>query len=107
MGPRILVVKRGEYGAFLFQGDEVFVATAYPLSNVQDPTGAGDTFAGGFVGHLARSAEIDDAALRAAVIYGSVMGSFSVEGFGLERLMKLTAAEIDQRFKAFRKLSEF
>lgn len=107
MGPRILVVKRGEYGAFLFQGEEVFAATAFPLSNVVDPTGAGDTFAGGFVGALARAPEIDDAALRRAVIFGSVMGSFSVEGFGLERLQKLTTSEVESRFAAFRRLSEF
>jgi len=107
MGPRILVVKRGEYGALLFQGKDVFAATAFPLSNVVDPTGAGDTFAGGFVGSLAREAEIDDRALRRAVIHGSVMGSFSVEGFGLERLQKLTQPEIESRFAAFRRLSEF
>ena len=107
MGPRILVVKRGEYGAFLFQGEDVFAATAFPLSNVVDPTGAGDTFAGGFVGSLARAMEIDDRALRRAVIFGSVMGSFSVEGFGLDRLQRLTMAEIDERFAAFRRLRQF
>lgn len=107
MGPRILVVKRGEYGAFLFQGEDIFAATAFPLGSVVDPTGAGDTFAGGFVGHLARVPEIDDAALRRAVIFGSVMGSFSVEGFGLERLQRLAPAEIEERFLAFRRLAEF
>ncbi|MBI2893972.1 MAG: sugar kinase [Deltaproteobacteria bacterium] len=107
LGPRILVVKRGEYGALLFQGPETFAATAFPLSSVVDPTGAGDTFAGGFIGSLAREGEITERALRRAVIYGSVVGSFSVEGFGLERLETLTAAEIDHRFAAFRKLVDF
>lgn len=107
MGPRILVVKRGEYGAILFQGEQLFAATAFPLGNVVDPTGAGDTFAGGFVGSLAGAGDIDDRALRRAVIFGSVMGSFSVEGFGLERLQRLTMGEIEERFAAFRKLSEF
>lgn len=107
MGPRILVCKRGEYGALLFQGEDIFAATAFPLANVLDPTGAGDTFAGGFVGALAQNTEIDDRALRRAIVFGSVMGSFSVEGFGLERLQKLTWGEIEERFAAFRRLSEF
>lgn len=108
LGPKILVVKRGEYGALLFQsGGDTFAATAYPLASVVDPTGAGDTFAGGFIGSLARETEIGDRALRRAVIYGSVVGSFSVEGFGLERLQTLTSQEIDHRFEAFRRLVDF
>jgi fructose-1-phosphate kinase PfkB-like protein len=107
MGPRILVVKRGEYGALLFEGTEIFSATAYPLAAVVDPTGAGDTFAGGFVGSLARESEITERSIRRAMIYGSVLGSFSVEGFGLERLETLTMQEIEERFSAFRRLVDF
>ena len=107
MGPRTLVVKRGEYGALLFRDGRVFHAPSFLLEEVRDPTGAGDSFAGGLVGSLAETESLDDAALRRAMIYGSVLGSFTVEQFGVERLRCLTRAEIDQRYRAFRDLTAF
>jgi sugar/nucleoside kinase (ribokinase family) len=113
MGPRILIVKRGEYGAILFQGDRYFVAPAYLLDQVLDPTGAGDCFAGGFFGYLAgcglapEQARTDERELRRAVIYGSVMGSFCCEQFGVDRFRTLTRAEIDGRFQEFKSFTEF
>jgi len=107
LGPRIVVVKRGEYGASLFAAGSVFSAPGYPLDEVRDPTGAGDTFAGGFMGHLARSGDLSEANLRRAVIYGSVMASFAVEEFGLERLLLLRPQEIETRFREFKSLTHF
>jgi len=107
MGPPTVVIKRGEYGALLFSGSRVFCAPGFLLEQVHDPTGAGDSFAGGFVGALAECGAADDAALRRAMIYGSVMGSFTVERFGVERLRGLTRAEIDARYRAFRDLTSF
>jgi len=101
-GPRALVVKRGEYGAALVTSDTYFAIPAYPLESVFDPTGAGDTFAGGFMGYLASQEKLDDAAMRRAMIFGSVMASFNVEEFGTERVRRLTPAEINQRFSAFK-----
>lgn len=101
LGPRILVVKRGEYGAALFAPDGVFFSPAFPLDNVEDPTGAGDTFAGGFLGHLADSGKTDIETLKKAVVTGSVMASFTVEKFGTERLQVLSSGEIKQRIKVF------
>jgi sugar/nucleoside kinase (ribokinase family) len=106
-GPRILVVKQGSYGALLFTPSSIFSAPAYPLEKVLDPTGAGDSFAGGFTGYLAQSQKRDEDELRRAVIYGSVMASFAVEDFSLERLKKLTLKEIEERFAAFRRLTQF
>jgi sugar/nucleoside kinase (ribokinase family) len=106
-GPKYVVVKRGEHGALLFAGDQVFAAPALPLAHVVDPTGAGDTFAGGFLGCVAREGKFDEAVLRRAVVCGSVMASFQVEDFGLDRLRRLTHTEIDGRFAAFRDLSFF
>lgn len=106
-GPKCVVVKRGEHGALLFTGDRTFAAPALPLTHVVDPTGAGDTFAGGFMGCVARHGSIDEAVLRRAVVCGSVMASFQVEDFGLDRLRSLTHMEIDGRFAAFRELSSF
>lgn len=107
MGPKILVVKKGEHGAMLFTDHTVFAIPAYPLEDVFDPTGAGDSFAGGFMGYLASNGEISDRNLRRAMIYGSVMASFNVEKFSMERLKTLTKDEIEQRFKSFKKLSHF
>jgi len=106
-GLRALVIKRGEYGATLFTQDGYFSAPAYPLESVFDPTGAGDTFAGGFMGYLAAQNDITDDALRRACIYGSVMASFNVEKFGTERVDALDYPEINQRFKAFKQMTHF
>jgi sugar/nucleoside kinase (ribokinase family) len=107
MGPRTLVVKRGEYGVLLFDQEELFAAPAYPLESVFDPTGAGDTFAGGFLGRLARSDSLDEEALRQAIVFGSVMGSFCVEDFGTRRLESLTQAEVIERYAMFKRLTHF
>ena len=106
-GLKAVVIKRGEYGATLFTKDNYFVVPAYPLESVFDPTGAGDTFAGGFMGYLASQAEINDDTLRRAMIYGSVMASFNVEKFGTERVDALDHAEINERFRAFKKMTHF
>ena len=106
-GPRSLVIKRGEYGALMYSDYETFAAPAYPLDSVYDPTGAGDTFAGGFMGYLANVNNLTESTLRQAMIFGSVMASFNVEEFSLNRLRNLTHAEIRDRFQAFRKLSHF
>ncbi len=112
MGPRMLVVKHGEYGATAFFGGKAsgigaktFRAPALPLDEVVDPTGAGDSFAGGFFGYLASQKELTPGSFRRAMFYGSVMGSFAVERFGTERLQQLTRAEIDARFEQFRELT--
>jgi sugar/nucleoside kinase (ribokinase family) len=107
LGPRALVVKRGEYGAGLFTPDSYFAIPAYPLESVFDPTGAGDTFAGGFMGYLASAATIDEAAMRRAMIFGSVMASFNVEEFGTDRVRRLTYEEINDRFRAFKQMTHF
>ena len=107
LGPRFVVIKRGEHGATLFSPESIFTAPAYPLDEVHDPTGAGDTFAGGFMGHLARTGDLSDANLRRAVAYGSVMGSFAVEEFGLRRLLRLTPGEIEARYREIKSLTHF
>ena len=107
MGPRTLVIKRGEYGACLFENDSIFFAPGYPLEEIRDPTGAGDTFAGGFMGYLGRAGEASLPNLRRALVYGSVMASFAVEEFGLARLLRLTPAEIEKRFKEFQRMTHF
>lgn len=106
-GPKAIVIKRGEYGAALFTEENYFAVPAYPLESVFDPTGAGDTFAGGFMGYLASQEKIDEAAMRRAMIYGSVMASFNVEEFGTERVDRLTHDEINQRFSDFKKFTHF
>ncbi|HEV2799347.1 MAG TPA: PfkB family carbohydrate kinase [Pyrinomonadaceae bacterium] len=106
-GPQALVIKRGEYGAALFTRDSYFAIPAYPLESVFDPTGAGDTFAGGFMGYLASHETIDDATMRRAMIYGSVMASFNVEEFGTERVDRLTHEEINERFRTFKRMTHF
>jgi sugar/nucleoside kinase (ribokinase family) len=108
MGPRVIVAKQGEYGASLFTGEDFFALPAYPLEDVFDPTGAGDSFAGGFLGYLAAQgpdAAQDDAELRRAMTYGSVLGSFCVEEFGTERVSRLTREEIDERYERFRHIT--
>ena len=105
MGPETLIIKKGEHGALLFCGEAVFSAPAYPLEDVVDPTGAGDTFLGGFAGHLARSGARSPEAMRQAVVVGSALASFAVEAFGPERLLEVTGADLDGRVEAFRALS--
>lgn len=106
-GLKAVVIKRGEYGATLFTRDGYFATPAYPLEGVFDPTGAGDTFAGGFMGYLASQKEINDDTLRRACVYGSVMASFNVEKFGTERVDALDYPEINERFKAFKTMTHF
>ncbi len=106
-GPKTLIVKRGEYGAAMFTKEEYFAIPAYPLESVFDPTGAGDTFAGGLMGYLASQEKLDEGALRRAMIFGSVMASFNVEEFGTERVQRLTHDEINQRFREFKRFTHF
>lgn len=106
-GPKALIVKRGEYGAALFTADSYFAIPAYPLESVFDPTGAGDTFAGGFMGYLSSQPKLDEAAMRRAMIFGSVMASFNVEEFGTARVQRLTQDEINERFRAFKQMTQF
>jgi len=107
LGPSTLVVKKGEHGVLMFNEEGSFAAPAYPLEDVFDPTGAGDTFAGGFLGYLAGAGRRGDAALRQAVVMGSALASFCVEAFGVERLLRLTRAEIDERYRRFKHLTHF
>jgi len=107
MGPSVLVVKKGEHGVLMFGEHGSFAAPAYPLEEVFDPTGAGDTFAGGFVGYLAAAGGRGEGVLRKAVIMGSTLASFCVEAFSLDRLLRLTRAEIDERFRLFKRLTHF
>jgi len=107
MGPRIVVIKRGEYGVLMFTEHAVFAVPAFPLEDVFDPTGAGDTFAGGLMGHLAANDNLEESAVRQAVVFGSVMASFTVEQFSLERLKELSYEEIQDRYLKFRLLTEF
>jgi sugar/nucleoside kinase (ribokinase family) len=107
LGPRVVVIKRGEHGATLFGPESIFTVPAYQLDEVHDPTGAGDTFAGGFMGHLARTGDLSDANLRRSAVYGSVMGSFAVEEFGLGRLLRLTPGEIESRYREIKNLTHF
>ncbi len=106
-GPHTVVIKRGEHGALLFDADGIFSAPAFPLPEVRDPTGAGDSFAGGFMASLARDDCVDPASLRRAVIYGAVMASFCVERFSLEAFRDLDAQAVAARFEAFRQLTRF
>jgi sugar/nucleoside kinase (ribokinase family) len=106
-GPKSLVIKRGEYGAVMMSSKSIFGAPAFPLDEVFDPTGAGDSFAGGFVGYLAATGNLGDDALRRAIVFGSAMASFNVSDFGLKRLASLTYPEIEERFREFRRLTHF
>jgi sugar/nucleoside kinase (ribokinase family) len=107
MGPKFLIVKKGEHGALLFHQDNVFFAPALPLEDVFDPTGAGDTFAGGFIGHLAKTKDISFDNMKTAIIVGSAMASFCVEKFGPIRLKEITKQDIDKRLRQFRELVNF
>lgn len=106
-GPKFVVIKKGEHGAFMFSESTIFFAPAYPLESVFDPTGAGDSFAGGFMGYLARSGDLSEASLRRAVVYGSALGSFAVEKFSVERLLEISAADIRGRVADFYQLVSF
>ncbi|MGZ8831471.1 MAG: PfkB family carbohydrate kinase, partial [Thermoanaerobaculia bacterium] len=107
LGPQTLVIKRGEYGVLMVTRNAIFAVPAYPLENVFDPTGAGDTFAGGFLGYLGSRREVHDRELRRAIIFGSVLASFTVEKFSLDRLREVTLRDIQQRYKDFRELTHF
>ncbi len=107
MGPKYLIIKNGEHGALLFHEKQVFFAPALPLEEVFDPTGAGDTFAGGFIGHLAKTKDISFENMKTAIIIGSAMASFCVEKFGTERLTELTKKDIDTRLDEFVQLVNF
>ena len=106
-GPSMVIIKKGEHGAFLFKEKSIFFAPAYPLEDVFDPTGAGDSFAGGFMGYVARTGDLSDASLRRAVIYGSAMGSFAVERFSVQRLLEINSSDIASRVADFRRLVAF
>ncbi|MGD9764786.1 MAG: PfkB family carbohydrate kinase [Candidatus Binatia bacterium] len=106
MGPKAVLIKRGEYGVIQFAGDAVFAVPAFPLEEVIDPTGAGDCFAGGFMGELARSGDLSLAGIRRAIVFGSVMGSFVVEDFGPRRLLQLSREDIDKRYRQFISLTD-
>jgi sugar/nucleoside kinase (ribokinase family) len=107
LGPKSIVLKRGEYGVLMVTPDAVFAAPAYPLENVFDPTGAGDTFAGGFLGYLASRTEMNERELRRAIIFGSVLASFTVERFSLDRLREITLQQVYDRYQEFRTLTHF
>ncbi len=107
LGLKTLIIKRGEYGVLMFNGASVFAAPAYPLEEVFDPTGAGDTFAGGFMGYLANTGDTSEAGIRQAIIFGSVMASFNVEDFSLNRMKSLGYKEIEERYRSFKTLTHF
>jgi sugar/nucleoside kinase (ribokinase family) len=107
MGPKFLVIKKGEHGALLFHGNQVFFAPALPLEEVFDPTGAGDTFAGGFIGHLAKTKDISFENMKTAIIIGSALASFCVEKFGTTRLREISANDITERIEEFVQLVHF
>jgi sugar/nucleoside kinase (ribokinase family) len=106
-GPKSVLIKRGEYGAILFSPESVFAVPAYPLEEVFDPTGAGDTFAGGLMGYLASTGERSEAGLRRAIVFGSVLASYVVEDFGGQRMRSLTLEDIEHRYRQFVALTEF
>ncbi|HWX76489.1 MAG TPA: PfkB family carbohydrate kinase [Candidatus Acidoferrales bacterium] len=107
MGPKAVLIKRGEYGVLQFSDSSVFATPAYPLEEVFDPTGAGDSFAGGFLGQLARSGDASQRGIRRAIVYGSVVASFTVEDFGVKRLTTLSLSEIEERYQRFIQLTDF
>lgn len=107
LGAKTLVIKRGEYGVLMVTKDAIFAAPAYPLENVFDPTGAGDTFAGGFLGYLASRRSIDDREFRRAIVFGSVLASFTVEKFSLDRLREISLSDIHQRYQDYRAVTHF
>jgi sugar/nucleoside kinase (ribokinase family) len=107
LGPKMLLVKRGEYGAALFTRDTYFAIPAFPLENVFDPTGAGDSFAGGFLGYIAQTGKLDDMSVRCGIIYGSIMASFNVEEFSCDRVRRLKPKEIRTRLEQFQEYTYF
>jgi len=107
LGPKTVIIKKGEHGALLFHGEEHFAAPSYPLEDIADPTGAGDSFAGGFIGYVASQDDISMATLRKAVVYGSVMASYNVEDFSLNRMRTLTPEDIAARYRAFQEIAHF
>jgi sugar/nucleoside kinase (ribokinase family) len=107
MGPKYLIIKKGEHGALLFGEGKIFAAPALPLEDVFDPTGAGDTFAGGFIGYMAKTGEISFANMKNAIIYGSALASFCVETFGTEKLKNLTEEALNERIQQFISLAKF
>ena len=107
MGPKMVLIKRGEYGVLQFSDSSMFATPAYPLEEVFDPTGAGDSFAGGFMGQLARSGDQSQGGLRRAIVYGTVVASFTVEDFGVKRLTELSMAEVEERYRRFVELTDF
>jgi sugar/nucleoside kinase (ribokinase family) len=107
MGPKYLIIKKGEHGALLFHGDHMFFAPALPLEEVFDPTGAGDTFAGGFMGYIASTQDISFESMKRAIINGSALASFCVEEFGTERLMNITKKDLEERIEEFVALTNF
>ena len=107
MGPKYVVIKKGEHGALIFYKDEMFFAPAMPLAEVFDPTGAGDTFAGGFTGYLAKTTDYSFESMKRAIIYGSCLASFCVEKFGTQRMEQLTKKEIDSRLQKFKSLTQY
>jgi sugar/nucleoside kinase (ribokinase family) len=107
LGAKTLIIKRGEYGVLMFNGSSIFAAPAYPLEEVFDPTGAGDTFAGGFMGYLANTGDTSEVGIRQAIIFGSVMASFNVEDFSLDRLKRLDYREIEGRYRGFKAMTHF
>jgi sugar/nucleoside kinase (ribokinase family) len=106
-GPKILIVKQGEYGALMFNGNSIFSAPAYPLEDIYDPTGAGDSFAGGLIGYLANTGELSEENIRKGIIFGSVLASFNVEAFSLERLYRISLDDIRGRYMEFKRLTHF
>jgi sugar/nucleoside kinase (ribokinase family) len=107
MGPKVVLVKRGEYGVLQFSDSSIFATPAYPLEEVFDPTGAGDSFAGGFLGQLARSGDLTQQGIRRAIVYGSVVASFTVEDFGVKRLASIGLHDIEERYRSFAQLTDF
>jgi sugar/nucleoside kinase (ribokinase family) len=107
MGPKVVLVKRGEYGVLQFSESSIFATPAYPLEEVFDPTGAGDSFAGGFLGQLARSGDLTQQGIRRAIVYGSVVASFTVEDFGVKRLVSIALQDIEERYRSFAQLTDF
>ena len=107
MGPKVVLIKRGEYGVLQFSDSSIFATPAYPLEEVFDPTGAGDSFAGGFLGQLARSGDLTQQGIRRAIVYGSVVASFTVEDFGVKRLASVALRDIEERYKSFAQLTDF
>jgi sugar/nucleoside kinase (ribokinase family) len=107
LGPKRIIIKRGEHGSLMFSDDSVFCVPAYLLESIFDPTGAGDTFAGGFIGYLAKCGNLNETSIRKAIVYGSIMATFAVEDFSLNRLGKINKDDIDKRFEEFRELTCF